>query len=137
MKILIIDATGKKILLALIFNKNLYTSTYLNSKKNYDKLIILINKFLSKYKISLNTIKRIYVNRGPGSYAGIRSSLSIVKAMHLSKKIEYYSFSYEDLLDKGNKYISLNIPNKIYYLKNLPNLCDKFNIKKNLIKPLY
>ena len=137
MKILIIDATGKKILLALIFNKNLYTSTYINSKKNYDKLIILIDKFLSKYKISLNTIKKIYVNRGPGSYAGIRSSLSIVKAIHLSKKIDYYSFSYEDFLDQGNKYISSINSNKIYHFKNLPDLCDKFNIKKNLIKPLY
>ena len=137
MKTLIIDATGKKILLALIFNKNLYTSTYINSKKNYDKLIILIDKFLSKNKTSLNTIKKIYVNRGPGSYAGIRNSLSIVKAMHLSKKIDFYSFSYEDFLDQGNKYIPSNNSNKIYDFKNLPNLCDKFNIKKNLIKPLY
>ena len=134
MKILIIDATGKKILLALIFNKNLYTSTYINSKKNYDKLIILIDKFLSKNKTSLNTIKRIYVNRGPGSYAGIRNSLSIVKAMHLSKKIDYYSFSYDDFLDKGNKYISLNNSNKIYHFKKLPILCDKFNIKKNYVR---
>ncbi len=137
MKILIIDATGTKILLALILNKNIYTSSYINSKKNYDKLIILIDKFLSKYKISLNIIKKIYVNRGPGSYAGIRNSLSIVKAIHLSKKIDYYSFSYKDFLDQGNKYISLNNSNKIYHFKNLPNLCDKFNIKKNLIKPLY
>ena len=137
MKILIIDATGKKILLGLIFNKNLYTSTYINSKKNYDKLIILLDKFLSKNKTSLNTIKRIYVNRGPGSYAGIRNSLSIVKAMHLSKKIDFYSFSYEDFLDQGNKYISSNNSDKIYDFKNLPDLCDKFNIKKNLIKPLY
>ena len=118
-------------------NKNIYTSSYINSKKNYDKLIILIDKFLSKYKISLSTIKKIYVNRGPGSYAGIRSSLSIVKAIHLSKKIKYYSFSYEDFLDQENKYIPSNNSNKIYHLKNLPDLCDKFNIKKNLIKPLY
>ena len=118
-------------------NKNIYTSSYINSKKNYDKLIILIDKFLSKYKISLDTIKRIYVNRGPGSYAGIRSSLSIVKAMHLSKKIDYYSFSYEDFLDQRNKYISSNNSNKIYHFKKLPNLCDKFNIKKNLINPIY
>ena len=137
MKTLIIDATGKKILLALIFNKNIYISTSINSKKNYDKLIILIDKFLSKHRISLNSIKRIYVNRGPGSYAGIRNSLSIVKAMHLSKKIDYYSFSYKDFLDHGDKYISLNNTHKFYYFKDLPNLCDKFNIKKNLIKPLY
>ena len=136
-KILIIDATEKKILLALIFNKNIYTSTYINSKKNYDKLVTIIDKFLSKYKTSLNIINRIYVNRGPGSYAGVRNSISIVKAIHLSKKIDYYSFSCKDFNDIENKYISLDISNKIYNLKNIPNLCEKFNIKKNLIKPLY
>ena len=137
MKILIIDATGKKIFLALMFNRNIYTSTYINSKKNYDKLVILIDKILSKFKISLNTVNRIYVNRGPGSYAGIRNSLSIVKAIHLSKKIDYYSFSYKDFLDIKYKYIPLNIFDKIYNFKKIPKLCDKFNIKKNLIKPLY
>jgi len=89
MKTLIIDATGEKILLALILNKNIYTGTYINSKKNYDKLIILINKFILKYKTKLDKIKKIYVNRGPGSYAGIRNSLSIVKAIHMSKRIDY------------------------------------------------
>ena len=137
MKILIIDATGKKILLALIFNKNIYTSTYINSKNNYDKLIILIDKFLLKYKTPLSAVNKIYVNRGPGSYAGIRNSLSIVKAIHLSRKIDYYSFSYIDFLGQKNKYISLDSLYKINNFKNLPNLCDKFNIKKNLIKPLY
>ena len=137
MKILIIDATGKKILLGLIFNKNIYTSTYINSKNNYDKLIILIDKFLSKYKMSLNSLTKIYVNRGPGSYAGIRNSLSIVKAIHLSKKIDYFSFSFTDFFGQKNKYISLDTSYKISNFKNLPNLCDKFNIKKNLIKPLY
>ena len=66
-----------------VLNKNIYTGTYINSKKNYDKLIILINKFILKYKTKLEKIQKIYVNRGPGSYAGIRNSLSIVKAPHL------------------------------------------------------
>ena len=89
MKILIIDATGKKILLGLILNKNIYTGTYINSKKNYDKLIILINKFILKHKTNLDKINRIYINRGPGSYAGLRNSVSIVKAIYLSKKIDF------------------------------------------------
>ena len=59
MKILIIDATGKKILIGLIVNKNIYTGTYINSKKNYDKLIILVNKFILKHKTNLDKIKRI------------------------------------------------------------------------------
>ena len=61
MKTLIIDATGEKILLGLILDKNIYTGTYINSKKNYDRLIILINKFILKYKTKLEKIKRIYV----------------------------------------------------------------------------
>ena len=100
MKILIIDATGKKIILGLILNKKIYIGTYINSKKNYDKLIILVNKFLLKYKTNLDKIKRIYVNRGPGSYAGLRNSISVVKAIYLSKKIDYYSYSYSDFRQK-------------------------------------
>ena len=57
MKILIIDATSEKILLGLILNKNIYTGTYINSKKNYDKLTILIKKFLIKHKTNLDKIK--------------------------------------------------------------------------------
>ena len=134
MKILIIDATGKKILLGLILNKNIYTGSYINSKKNYDKLAVLINKFLLKHKTSLDKINRIYVNRGPGSYAGIRNSLSTVKAIHLSKGIDYFSFSYIDFKEKTKIVDELN---KLKNLGELPNLCDKFNVKKNLIKPLY
>ncbi len=134
MKILIIDATGKKILLGLILNKNIYTGTYINSKKNYDKLIILINKFILKYKTKLEKIQKIYINRGPGSYAGIRNSLSIVKAIHMSKKIDYYAYSYLEL--KHKKKIQSHQRN-FKNLKELPNLCDKFNVKKNLIKPIY
>ncbi len=134
MKILIIDATGKKILLGLILNKNIYTGTYINSKKNYDKLIILINKFILKHKTNLDKINRIYINRGPGSYAGLRNSVSIVKAIHLSKKIDYYSYSYSDFRQKEN---NVDRTNNHKNLRELPNLCDKFNIKKNLINPIY
>ena len=134
MKILIIDATGKKILLGLIVNKNIYTGTYINSKKNYDKLIILINKFVLKHKTNLDKIKRIYINRGPGSYAGLRNSISIVKAIHLSKKIDYYSYSYSDFIQKEN---NIDRAKNHKNLRELPNLCDKFNIKKNLINPIY
>ena len=71
-------------------------------------------------------IDNIYVNRGPGSFAGIRNSLSIVKGLFLTKKIDYYCFSFEDF----NKL-------DIIKYKDVPNLCIKFKIKKNLIKPVY
>ena len=123
---LIIDAAADKIFLSLIIDKNIYTCSYENSKSNFEKLIILITDFLNKNKTSINEIGKIYVNRGPGSFAGIRNSLSIVKGLFLTKKIDYYCFSFLDF-DKSNN---------IKY-EDVPILCDKFKIKKNLIKPLY
>ena len=90
MKKLIIDATGNKILLIIINDKNIYTSSHENSKSNFDKTTILINDFLKNYKIRLIDLNQIYVKRGPGSFAGIRNSLSIVKGIHLAKNIDYY-----------------------------------------------
>tara|TARA_B100000131_G_scaffold295084_1_gene311765 strand:- start:539 stop:925 length:387 start_codon:yes stop_codon:yes gene_type:complete len=123
---LIIDAASNKIFLVLITDKNIYTCSHENSKSNFEKLIILITDFLTKNKTSIKEIDKIYVNRGPGSFAGIRNSLSIVKGLFLTQKIDYYCFSF---LDFGK---STNIK-----YEDVPILCDKFKIKKNLIKPLY
>ncbi len=123
---LIIDAASNKVFLVLITDKNIYTCSHENSKSNFEKLIILITDFLTKNKTSIKEIDKIYVNRGPGSFAGIRNSLSIVKGLFLTQKIDYYCFSF---LDFGK---STNIK-----YEDVPILCDKFKIKKNLIKPLY
>ena len=123
---LIIDAANEKIFLMLIKDKNIYSVSYDNSKTNYEKLTILINDFLKKYSFQLNEISKLYVNRGPGSFAGIRNSLAVVKAIYVAKKIDYYCFSFDDF-DK--------LDNKKY--ENIPNLCNKMKIKKNLINPIY
>ena len=123
---LIIDAAGENIFFVLINNKDIYNITHSNSKTNYEKLVILINDFLNSKKIKIKDISSIYVNRGPGSFAGVRNSLSIIKAFHLATKIDYYCFSFSDFKDI----------NEIKY-ENIPILCDKFKIKKNLINPIY
>jgi tRNA A37 threonylcarbamoyladenosine modification protein TsaB len=85
-----------------------------------------MNDFLRSKNLKIKDISILYVNGGPGSFAGIRNSLSIVKAIHLAEKIDYYCFSFEDFLeDKKIKY------------ENIPKLCDKFRVKKNLINPIY
>jgi len=129
MKTLIIDAVSEKIFLVIISNKNIYTSTYKNSKNNFDKLTLLIDAFLKKNRTSINQIGSLYVNRGPGSFAGIRTSLSIVKGIHFTKKIDYFSFSYSDFVNEDKK--------KINNWIEVPSLCKKYKIKKNLINPLY
>ena len=126
MNILIVDATKQKIFLMIIKGKNIYNISHDNSKTNYEKLIILIDEFLKSLNLKIEDISKLYVNRGPGSFAGIRNSFAVVKAIYLAKKIDYYSFSFDDF-DKSN----------INKYENIPNLCDKLKIKKNLINPIY
>ena len=126
MNILIIDAANKKIFFMLIKNKNIYSVSHEDSKTNYEKIIILINDFLNLNNLKIENISRLYVNRGPGSFAGIRNSFAVVKAINLAKKIDYYCYSFQDF-DKEN----------VEKYENIPYLCDKYKIKKNLIKPVY
>ena len=123
---LIIDAAKDKIFL-MIINKDInHYITHENTKVNFEKMMILIDEFLFSKNIKIKDISRIYVNRGPGSFAGIRNSLSTIKAIHLAKNIDYYCYSFQDF----------NGIEKIEYEK-IPILCDKFKIKKNLINPIY
>ena len=110
----------------IIQSRNIYNVSHENSKTNYEKLFILIDNFLKTNDLKIDNISKLYVNRGPGSFAGIRNSLAVVKAIYLTKKIDYYCFSLEDFADVKN----------IKY-ENIPNLCDKLKIKKNLINPIY
>ena len=85
-----------------------------------------LSKHLLTPGLKIEDISKLYVNRGPGSFAGIRNSLAVVKGIYVAKKIDYYCFSFDDF-DKSNrgKY------------EKVPNLCEKLNIKKNLINPIY
>ena len=123
---LIIDAANENIFFMIISNETVYSISHDNSKTNYERLIILMNDFLRSKNLKIKDISILYVNRGPGSFAGIRNSLSTVKAINLVEKIDYYCFSFQDFLtQKEIKY------------ENIPKLCDKFRVKKNLINPIY
>ena len=123
---LIIDAAGEKIFLMIITNDDIYNITKENTKINYEKLTLILKDFLNSNSLKLDDINKIYVNEGPGSFAGVRNSLSVVKAFNVAKKIDYYCFSFDHFKDqKDIKY------------QDIPSLCDKFKIKKNLIKPIY
>ena len=123
---LIIDAARDKIFLMIIDNDMNYNISHENSKINYERLILLIIEFLNSKKLDLKKISKIYVNRGPGSFAGIRNSLSIVKAIHIVNKIDYFCFSFNDFKEE-----------KEFKYEHIPEFCKKFKIKKNLINPIY
>ena len=122
---LIIDVTNEKIFLMIITTVSTYNITHENTKINYEKLTIIINDFLSSQNLKITDISAIYINKGSGSFAGIRNSLSVVKAFNVAKKIDYYCYNLDDFKDDSD----------LSY-ENIPNLCKKYEIKKNLINPI-
>jgi tRNA A37 threonylcarbamoyladenosine modification protein TsaB len=110
----------------IISNPSIYNITYENTKINYEKLTIIINNFISSKNIKITNISAIYINQGSGSFAGIRNSMSVVKAFNVAKNIDYYCYNLDDFKDE-----------KDLSYENIPNLCKKYKIKKNLINPVY
>ncbi len=123
MKNLIIDATKEEVFFSVITESQSYTTTYINSRENFDKFIDLLLIFLKKYKIELKDIGKIFVNQGPGKLSSIRTSISIAKAIALSKNISLFGFDSKDFDGKDYK--------KILKLEN------KNLLNKDLIKPHY
>jgi len=123
---LIIDAASEKIFLMIISNGSIYNITHENTKINYEKLTMIINDFLSSKNIKIADISAIYINQGSGSFAGIRNSMSVVKAFNVAKNINYYCYNLDDFKNE-----------KDLRHENIPNLCKKYKIKKNLINPVY
>ena len=120
---LIIDAADEKIFFKIINNDESYTSEYINNRENFDKLIILIFKFLDENKIKIKNIDNIFVNQGPGKFSGIRASLASVKGLSIVNKIDVYGFNSDQIINK-----------------NYAKIVELFNnglLKKNLIKPNY
>ena len=126
MKKLIIDVANEKIFLMIITNTNIYNITHENTKINCEKLTIIINDFLLSKNLKIADINAIYINKGPGSFAGIRNSISVVKAFNVVKNIDYYCYNLDNF--RGEKNLSY---------ENIPDLCKKYKIKKNLINPIY
>ena len=120
---LIIDAAKDKIFFTIIAGNKSYTSEFSNNRENFDKLTILIVKFLENYQLNIKNLSNIFVNQGPGRFSGIRASLSIVKALSFVNKIDLYGFNSDQVIDQN-------------YVKII-DLFNKGVLIKNLIKPQY
>ena len=123
MNFLVIDGASDKIYFFSHFNNNSYNQSFESSKNNYEKFSILLFDFLNQNNINLSKISHLFVNQGPGSFSGIRSSIAVAKGLSITNKLNLYGFSSNDL-------------NNMDYM-NVVSLYEKGRLTKNLIKPLY
>ena len=118
MKNLIIDAANDKIVFLIITEKQLYTTTHVNSRENFDKIMNLLMFFLKKNKTKLDDVKRIFVNQGPGKFSGVRIAISVAKAISLAKNITLIGFE-SKVLENGNYSKLLELDEKNLLIKDL------------------
>ena len=120
---LIIDAANEKIFFKIMADDKSYTSEFSNNRENFDKLAILVVKFLENHHLNIKNLNNIFVNQGPGRFSGIRASLAIAKALSFANKIDLYGFSSDQVIDQN-------------YMEIIK-LFNKGLLNKNLIKPQY
>ena len=120
---LIIDAANDKILFKLISKDKTYTNEHENCRKNFDKFSILLMKFLAKKQYSLEKVRNVFINQGPGKYTSIRTSMATIKALQLVYGFNYYGFNNKDKVEGD--------------YKKILQLFKQKKLIKNLIKPLY
>ena len=123
MNFLVIDGSQDKINFFSKFNTSSYHKTIEASKNNNEKFSIELFKFFNENTINPSELNNIFVNQGPGKFSGIRTSISVAKALSVTKDINLYGFNSRDLKDRN--------------YTNILELYEKGLLIKNLINPVY
>ncbi len=120
---LIINLIGKNDSVGIKINNNFFIKKIdLNIRKNQ----LVVNKifdFVMQKKVSIDKDFSVLVNIGPGSFTGIRISLSIAKGIKIALGAKLYGYKDQNLRE--------------FNLKNIELLIKKNLIENNLIKPVY
>ena len=120
---LILSCIGQTHKIGLGIKNNFYFYTIEQKENKRDHLVLNILNLLKKHKVILDNKFSIIVNIGPGNFSSIRTSLSVVKGMKISKKINLYGFNNADL--------------EQFDQVNIEFLIDKGLLQNKLIKPIY
>ena len=123
MNFLVIDGAQDKINFFSIYNNKSYHKSIEPSKNNNEKFSIMLFDFFDENSINPSKLNNILVNQGPGKFSCIRTSLAVAKALSVTKRLNLYAFSDNDVKDDS--------------YKNVINLFKKGELTKNLIKPNY
>ena len=111
---LIINFTGQNDSIGLKVNNKFFVKKLKTKIRNNNLLVNNIFDFVEQKKANINEKFSVLVNIGPGSFSGIRISLSVAKGMKLAKGVKIFGYKGSDFL---NSYLTLN---KIKWLPSSP-----------------
>lgn len=96
---ILLDSSNKDLYVGLLKNKTLIDEiTYQAWQRQSEYMIVELEKILSRNNVANEDIEAIVVGVGPGSYTGVRISLTIAKTLALSLSIPLYRVSSLHLL---------------------------------------
>lgn len=107
-KILCIETSLDYCSVSLIEDGEVIDSENINIRKSHSEFIlVLIKTLLKRVEISLNQLSAIAVNKGPGSYTGLRIGVSTAKGLCFSLDLPLISVNSLDLMiyDVKKKYL--------------------------------
>ena len=117
---LIINCTGKNDSIALKTNNKFFIKKLQTNLIKNEILALEIANFIKKHNIKLDSNFSIFINTGPGSFSGVRTSLSIVKGIELVKNTNNYGYNNFLLnaapyLAEKKKIVSIQKIKNLYY----------------------
>ena len=133
---LVFDTSTSTVAMGVYSEGKFICSTKRSEGKNQQSKVFfkVLEEFLGEVGIKKKNITEIAVGRGPGSYTGLRIGMTVAKTWAFAKKIELYTFSSTDLLEKTRS------KNKDAEAPEVQNLEDKDFEKVsdiNNIEPIY
>ena len=145
MNFLSIDCSTEQSFLFLKQANKTYIKNLQRSKYNNDILMKEILDFLNECNATLKSISSIFVNQGPGSFSGVRSSIATAKGIILANNLKLYGYNTFILSGVGFYderypiYCILKVRDKYYLQKFKNNLNEQISPKQvtlNIIKKI-
>lgn len=108
--ILSIDTYSEVIGISIIKDHKVLIDLSISKPKPFSEIIIKkIYEILEELQIDKNSIKKIVVNKGPGSYTGLRVGITVAKTLSYSLNLELYSYISLDVMAYKYKHFNGNI----------------------------
>ena len=105
---LVIDTATKYLYIALVNNEDVLEEIVIEGSKNHaGNSVYMLNELLNKHNLTIDDISNIYCGEGPGSYTGVRISVTIAKMIAAFKEVRLYAIS--SLFLAGSGYDNLNV----------------------------
>lgn len=102
MRTMIIDTSSDYLYISFLDNdKEIYQVVFEGKNNHSEHLIKLIEEGLKKNNLEVKDFDQIITGIGPGSYTGIRLSLSVAKMFAWTSQIPLYTISSLDILASG------------------------------------